>query len=129
MTATRHVFCSAGSAVLTGTWLQASTTQAVVVETAGGTVRILHSRLFGGAALDLKNTSGTLSADQVSYSTENGAITRSGALSPRITSGGSTLPAACTPPELYVDTTSTPPNSTRQCACTASNTWACVALK
>jgi hypothetical protein len=125
MTATRHVFCSAGSAVLTGVWLQASSTQAAVVETAGGTVRILHSRIFGGAAVDLKNTSGTLSADQVSYATESGAITRSGPLSPRITLGGAALPAACAPPELYVDNTSNP----RLCACTAANTWVCAALK
>jgi hypothetical protein len=125
MTATRHVFCSSGSAVLTGTWLQASTTQAAVVETAGGTVRLLHSRIFGGATLDLKNTSGTLSVDQVSYTTESGSITRAGTLTPRITFGGATTPAACTPPELYVDTT----NSARLCACTAANTWACTNIK
>ena len=125
MTATRHVFCSSGSATLSGVWLQASSSQAVVVETAGGVVRILHSRIFGGATVDLKNTSGTLSTDQVSYATENGAISRSGALSPRVTLGGSTLPPACTPPELYVDTTNNP----RLCACTAVNIWLCSALK
>jgi hypothetical protein len=125
MTATRHVFCSSGSAVLTGAWLQASSTQAAVVETAGGTVRILHSRIFGGASVDLKNTSGTLSADQVSYATESGAITRSGPLSPRITLGGATLPVACAPPEIYVDNS----NSARLCACIAANSWQCAALK
>ena len=125
MTTTRHVFCSAGSAVLSGAWLLASSSQAVVVETAGGIVRILHSRIFGGATLDLKNTSGTLSADQVSYATESGIISRAGVLSPRITLGGATVPSACTPPELYVDTT----NSARLCACTANNTWACAALR
>jgi hypothetical protein len=125
MTATRHVFCSAGSATLSGTWLQSSTPQAAAVETAGGTLRILHSRIFGGAALDLKNTSGTLSADQVSYTTESGTITRAGALAPRVTFGGATTPAACTPPELYLDTTS----SARLCACTANNIWTCTNLK
>jgi hypothetical protein len=125
MTTTRHVFCSAGTATLTGTWLQASASQAVVVETAGGTVRLLHSRVFGGATLDLKNTSGTLSTDQVSYTTESGPITRAGALAPRITFGGATTPTTCTPPELYLDTT----NSARLCACTANNTWACTNIK
>jgi hypothetical protein len=125
MTATRHLFCSSGSAVLSGAWLLASSSQAVVVETAGGVVRLLHSRIFGGATLDLKNTSGTLSTDQVSYTTESGAITRAGTLTPRITFGGATTPAACTPPELYVDTT----NSARLCACTANNAWACTNIK
>ena len=125
MTATRHVFCSSGSAMLSGVWLQASPAQAVVVETAGGAVRILHSRIFGGAAVDLKNTSGTLSADEVSYATESGAISRSGALSPRVTLGGTALPPACAPPELYVDASTNP----RLCACTAVNTWLCSALK
>jgi hypothetical protein len=125
MTATRHVFCSSGSATISGAWLLASSSQAAVVETAGGVVRVLHSRIFGGAAVDLKNTSGTLSADQVSYATESGAITRSGALSPRIALGGATLPAACAPPEIYVDNSNNP----RLCACTAGNTWLCAALK
>ena len=125
MTATRHVFCSSGSATLSGAWLLASSSQAAVVETAGGVVRVLHSRIFGGAAVDLKNTSGTLSADQVSYTTESGAISRSGTLSPRVTLGGSTLPPACTSPELYVDNSTNP----RLCACTAVNTWLCSALK
>jgi hypothetical protein len=125
MTATRHIFCSSGSATLSGAWLLASSSQAAVVETAGGVIRVLHSRIFGGAAVDLKNTSGTLSADHVSYATESGAISRSGALSPRITLGGSTLPPACTPPELYLDTTT----NARLCACTAGNTWQCTALK
>ena len=125
MTATRHVFCSSGSATLSGAWLLASSSQAAVVETAGGIVRVLHSRIFGSAAVDLKNTSGTLSADQVSYTTESGSISRSGTLSPRTTFGGSTLPPVCTPPELYVDTTS----NARLCACTAVNTWLCSALK
>ena len=125
MTATRHVVCSSGSAVLSGAWLQASPSQAAVVETAGGSIRVLHSRIFGGATVDLKNTSGTLSADQVSYATESGAITRSGALSPRVIFGGSTLPAACTPPELYVDTS----NNARLCACIAGNSWQCAALR
>jgi hypothetical protein len=125
MTATRHLFCSSGTAVLSGTWLQASATQAAVAETAGGTLRILHSRIFGGAALDLKNTSGTLSVDQVSYATESGAITRAGALAPRVTFGGATMPAVCTPPELYLDTTA----SARLCACTAANTWACTNVR
>jgi hypothetical protein len=125
MTATRHLFCSAGSAVLSGAWFLASSSQAAVIETAGGVVRVLHSRIFGGAAVDLKNTSGTLTADQVSYTTESGTISRAGVLSPRITLGGATVPPACTPPELYVDTT----NSARLCACTANNTWACAALR
>ncbi len=125
MTATRHVFCSAGSAVLSSAWLLASSAQAAVVETAGGAIRILHSRIFGDATVDLKNTSGMLSADQVSYATESGAITRAGVLSPRITLGGATVPPACTPPEIYVDSTS----SARLCACKAANTWACAALK
>jgi hypothetical protein len=125
MTATRHLICSSGTATLTGIWLQASTTQAIVVETAGGTVRLLHSRIFGGATLDLKNTSGTLSVDQVSYATESGPITRAGALTPRITFGGATTPATCTPPELYLDTTA----SARLCACTAANTWACTNVR
>jgi hypothetical protein len=125
MSATRHLFCSSGTATLTGTWLQASTSQSTVVETAGGTVRLLHSRVFGGATLDLKNTSGTLSVDQVSYTTESGPITRSGALAPRITFGGATTPATCTPPELYLDTTA----SARLCACTAANIWACTNIK
>ena len=125
MTATRHVFCSSGLATLSGVWLQASSSQAAVVETAGGVVRVLHSRIFGGATIDLKNTSGTLSTDQVSYATESGVVSRSGALSPRITLGGATLPPACTPPELYVDTSTNP----RLCACTAVNIWLCSALK
>jgi hypothetical protein len=125
MTATRHLFCSAGSAVLSGAWLLASSSQAAVVETAGGFVRILHSRIFGGATLDLKNTSGTLSADQVSYTTESGPITRAGILSPRITLGGSALPAACAPPEIYINTTATAP---KICACIALNTWRCAPL-
>lgn len=125
MSGTRHVFCSSGAATLSGVWLSASSSQAAVIETAGGIVRVLHSRIFGGAAVDLKNTSGTLSADQVSYTTESGSISRSGTLSPRITLGGSTLPAVCAPPELYVDTT----NNARLCACTAANTWLCAALK
>ncbi len=125
MTATRHVFCSSGSATLSGVWLLASSSQAAVVETAGGTIRVLHSRIFGGAAVDLKNTSGILSADHVSYATESGSITRSGALSPRITFGGATLPPVCAPPEIYVDNTSNP----RLCACLSANTWQCAALK
>lgn len=125
MTATRHVVCSSGLAVLSGTWLMASPFQTVVVETAGGVIRLFHSRIFGGAAVDLRNTSGTLTADHVSYATEMGGISRFGALSPRVTLGGSTLPPACTPPELYVDTSTNP----RLCACTAVNTWLCSALK
>jgi hypothetical protein len=125
MTATRHLFCSAGSAILSGAWLLASSSQAAVVETAGGFVRILHSRIFGGATLDLKNTSGTLSADQVSYATESGAISRAGILSPRITLGGSALPDACSPPEIYINTTAAAP---KICACIALNTWRCAPL-
>ncbi|HBL27266.1 MAG TPA: hypothetical protein DD490_10565 [Acidobacteria bacterium] len=125
MTATRHVFCSGGSAVLSGAWLLASSSQAAVVETAGGVIRILNSRIFGGAAVDLKNTSGTLSADQVSYTTETGTITRAGILSPRITAGAATVPPACTPPEIYLDTTTTAP---RLCACITANTWRCAPL-
>lgn len=125
MTATRHLVCSSGSAVLAGAWFLASSNQAAVVETTGGVVRVLHSRIYGGAAIDLKNTSGVLSADHVSYATESGPIARAGALSPRITNGGTTVPSTCTTPELYIDTVSTTP---RLCACTAANTWRCAPL-
>lgn len=119
----RLLHASSGSAIFWGSYFLNSSSQAVGVETSGtGIIRVVGGRSAGGAVLDFKNTAGTLSIDSHAYGTESGTITRAGALSPRVTYGN-TAPAACTPPELFVDV-----DSSTLCACTTANTWKCAAI-
>jgi len=123
----RLVHASSGSAVFYGSYFLASSSQAVGLETTGGTIRLIGGRIAGGAVVDLRNTSGTLTADHVTYvPTKDAAVTRvTPQGTPKHTSGNSTLPTVCEVPELYTDTTGA---AERLCSCTSANTWRCVAL-
>ena len=127
MTATGYVAALSGSAVLSGVWLAGSLPpRPRSSRPPQGSIRVLHSRIFGGAADDLEKH-------------ERNAVSRSGFLrhrkwsdhpvrSPRASRHFRRLHPPCglqPRRQLYVDTS----NNARLCACTASNSWQCAALR